>query len=285
MSQPLTVKLNEVGFTKEFKRLEKAFTELQKESRRDIRTILIQQARLFCVDLIFVTQPWGKGSKSKKTGENAVRRDLKRVYMTAADIYKAVSFKSQEQAAAFYGFMKRGTKRDLARAKGILKSLEVNFDYDDFDDGQYHKSRRNSRGRVPRSTRPKLIDDVNALKKYTREIVKRVGFAKGGFADAAIALGRMPGNNGNTRGIPAWVKRHADKQNLGTAYTQTISGTETVVIVNNVRYIRSLVGKAQILSAMNSRARSIERLTRQVIKINAQDSIRKKLMTGMTAGV
>ena len=286
MNQPLIIRVDQYAWTKSFKKLEKAFDELKKESLRDVRKILVQQARLFCIDLIHVTQPYGKGTEAKKTGENAVKRDIKRVYITAADLYDKVNFQSEQQAKYFYALMQKSTKKNLAKAKAILRSLSVSIDPIEFDGGDYHKSKRDRKGHVNKSTKPKLIDKKSSIKKYTREVVKRVGTAKGGFAAAALDLSRMKGNNGNVRGIPAWAKKQAQKSDLGSAkLIITPEGQQTVIIINKVKYIKNLVGKREILKAMEQRARSMARLAKKVIELNAQAKVRKKLLNTMTAGL
>ena len=271
MNQPFQIKVNEFEYTKEFQKLVRAFDNLTKHSTKDIKEILGEQARLFCIDLIFVTQPWGKNTKSKKAGEGAILKDIRKAYFTEADLYKMVQFKSAEQASAFYALMKSGSSKDLKRAQGILKSLELSINVEDFDGGSHHRSNRDGRGRVRQGVRPKYTNDKTALNKYIKQVQKRVGLAKGGWADAANDLAV------NGRGIPAWVSRHTKTQQLGSATYSNRGPIQEVIIINRVRYIKNLIGKAQIIKALGTRARAIELLVKRVIQINANKEINKIL--------
>jgi hypothetical protein len=251
----MEIKFNQLAFTKEFQKLEKAFKQLLQNSQRDAEEILQQQARLFCMDLIHVTQPFGKSLKSKRTGENAVGRDIGRVYLTEHDLYKMIRKTSKEQAGAFYYHVKKG---DYVTASKIASSLNIKIE--GFDGGKEHKQNRKA-GRVRRPVKKKFAP-VKDVRKYATEVQKRVGFAKAGWAHAAAKLG--------TGRVPAWIKRH--KGNLGTAVVGKRGNISQVTIINNVSYIGKLVDNYHILKALNTRARAIEKLVKKVIEINAKQT-------------
>lgn len=278
MSQPFQIKVNELAYTKEFKKLEKAWKDLMKESSRDAKTILLDQSRLFVTDLVHFTQPWGKTKKSRDAGEKAAKRDIFRAYKTNNSIYDRIRKDSEEMAKAFYHFAKRG---DKIRAQGIIDQLGLNLRLFSFDAGEHHRKRRNN-GRVSPSTIPLHTIQEKELRRYSKEVQDRVGFAKSGFSQAIDDINQMITVNSSLSGIltvkkprrmPKWINRH--KGRLGGARFSQKKGVMTVHITNNVRYIKKLVNKGIILKAFNKRANAVKTLTKKVIEINAKNKFKK----------
>ncbi|MCM8526668.1 MAG: hypothetical protein NE327_09145 [Lentisphaeraceae bacterium] len=273
MNQKFQVKIgvDQFVYSKEFTRLSKALKDLAEHSRRDIQKILIDQAKLFCVDLIHVTQPWGRGTKAKKVGEGAVAKDIRKVYLNEFDLYEMIKKESEESAKAFYYYLKKG---DMRRAGQIAS--KVNIQLNSFDYGRKHKQKRSRNTGKVTSTLKNTFAENKDIIDYTNNIKKNVGFAKAGWAHAAKALG------GHSK-IPAWVKRH--NGNLGTVRITKRGGIDEVLLINNVKYIGKLVDKYHVLKAMNSRGRAIQRLVQKVIEINANADAQRVLLAGMIAGL
>jgi hypothetical protein len=252
------ISINKLELSKEFRHFERAMKTLIKETEKDAKEVVIAQARLFCVDLVHVTQPWGKGKKAQSLGKGAVGRDINKVYLTETDLYALIKVHSIEQAKAFYYHIKHG---DFAEADKIART--VNIDISQFDGGAKHRSSRNSRGRVSpgNTTKLGLKKDVD---KYATEVKKRVGFAKSGWADCA-------GKLGGHRGIPAWIKNQGG--DMGKVEKRFNGTSIEVILINKVSYIGKLVDNYHIKKAAGSRARAIERLIKKVVELNAKKNL------------
>lgn len=252
------IELNKLGMSKEFRRFEKAMKRLIAETQKDAKEVVISQARLFCVDLVHVTQPWGRGKKAQKLGMGAVGRDMEKVYLTESDLYALIKKDSENQAKAFYYHVKNG---DFAEADKIARS--VNISIGPFDGGEAHKKRKAGRRRVIGSaSKFGLKKDVD---KYSDKVKRRVGFAKSGWADCAKELGGV-------RKIPAWIKNQGG--DMGKVKKNFTGSVVEVIIINKVDYVGKLVDNYHIKKAASSRARAIERLIKKVVEINANKNLK-----------
>ena len=265
------IKLDEQAMTKEFQKLSKAYDELLKHSKKDVGEILRSQARLFCIDMLHVTQPWGKGTKAKKMGEKAVKYDIQKVYLTEYDLYEVIKKHGEREAKWFYKLVKNG---DVKEAIELAASLNINIKLNLFDGGKEHKKKRDRKGRVNRN-HDSAFGMSHKVRDYTKEVQKRVGMAKAGWAHAAERLG-------TGRRIPAWIKKNKP-QNLGTIKISSRGGIEQVLVINSVKYIGKLVDKYHMLKALNSRARAIQRLVKKVIEINANKALQDKIAANQTS--
>ena len=172
--------------------------ELQQALLRFYKTktpaqVLRAQARLMAVNLAFQTQPFG-GSKAiggqqdsaKAQGEGAVARDIRKVIRTPSDVYQEIEKQGIGAGRAFVAMIKKG---DFDLAKNLLIRLRVpglmQAQVGDMS-GMFHKSARKpipKRPRIEKRQEPLLITDQRAkLKSYVKEVQKRVGIAKGGWA-------------------------------------------------------------------------------------------------------
>lgn len=253
-----SISINDLELSREFRAFDSAIKRLIEETEKDGQEVVISQARLFCVDLVIVTQPWGKGKKAQKIGQGAVGRDINKVYMNEAELYGLIKQHSIEQAKAFYYHIKHG---DFDKADKIARTVNVNVGT--FDGGRKHRSSRNSSGGISPGA-GKVFGLKKDVDKYANEIKKRVGFAKSGWADCAKELG-------GTRGIPAWVNKQ--KGDMGKVEKRFNGSSIEVIIINKVKYIGKLVDNYHIKKAAGARARSIERLIKKVVEINAKKNL------------
>lgn len=256
--------------------------ELQQALLRFYRTrspaaVLRAQARLAAVSFAFQTQPFG-GSKAtggqqdsaKRQGEGAVERDIRRVVKVASDVYPALEKQAVGAGRAFYSYMKKGSY-DLARQ--MLVRLRVpGFIQAEVGEmsGRYHKSARApipKRPRISSSQKPLLITNAIApIKNYVKEVKKRVGIAKGGWAACAMQLGGTRGRMAtNTEGvqqqaIPAWVKRHAGGRASGTVIDQSENFmVGRIHMVNNVPWVSNCLSDQQAQRALDIQKERMQR--------------------------
>lgn len=120
--------------------------------------------------LVRNVQPFGLGGKAKELGEKAVWEDLRNAFKIVPNDYRG---------------------RDLVT--GISEAHN------------YHQGVRNSKGRVGsvRAFRKNIKYDL--FQRYGREVIKRVGSAKGGFSVGLRKYGYKS---------QQWIRRHQGKSNL-----------------------------------------------------------------------
>lgn len=246
-----------------------ALLNFYRHSQKSLSEVIRSQARLVATNLVFQTQPFG-GSKAvtgqdasgKALGEGAVNRDIRKVYKVPGDIFQDVARTSLNAAR---GFVKLIKDRKLDEARKILTrinlphSLSLAF-VQEFDGGQSHREARAPIPRRPRIRRQQnalsIVADRAPLKNYIKEVQKRVGIAKSGWAACAIALGGTRGRSGaagnEQQSVPAWVKRHAGGKGGGTVIDRSMSlGDAFVDMINHVPWIANCLNAGQQQKALD----------------------------------
>jgi len=183
------------------------------------------QARNLCVSLANSTQPFGKDAKAKTIGEEAVTRDIDRVYKSGATAVREIAAlplprgktatQNAKQAAAAlaalllgksFGKSKKGVKAQ-SDAQTLISRLNykpyIYTRIGEFDKGREHENARfGKKGRVPKNQFVRrIVPKETELAKYFQQKRKNVGIAKSGWAVCAGLLGGF-------KGIPKWVYRH-----------------------------------------------------------------------------
>lgn len=175
--------------------------EYQSMTGRDLRDITAQGAKIAAEWLAEVTPPRGKNATARKVGIGAIARDFGKLFPVnpwnflrrthgrdTADRfwaqYQAWRGKSKRHRAASWG--------DIISALSGTRVIAVSG-----ADGikAAHKSARRN-GRTNTST-VYFAQNQRDVTKYQRDVEKRVGYSKGGWAAAARQLG-------NSR-LPAWM--------------------------------------------------------------------------------
>jgi hypothetical protein len=256
--------------------------ELQQALLRFYKTktpaqVLRAQARLMAVNLAFQTQPFG-GSKAiggqqesaKSQGEGTVASDIRKVIRTPADVYQQIEKQAIGAGRAFYAMIKKGDF-DLAknllirlRVTGLIQAQVGNMS------GNFHKQALKpipKRPRMAKRQEPLLItDEKTKLKAYVKEVQKKVGIAKGGWAACAMQLGGTKGRmETNVPGmqqqaVPAWVKRHAGKRAAGTVIDQADNFmVGKINMINHVPWVSNCLSDQQAQSAIDIQAEKMQR--------------------------
>jgi hypothetical protein len=226
--------------------LRKFVPKFQRATTLEIGNELKRQARLLVRSdsgsgLMSVTPPRGDGDGAKNVGENATRRDIERVFLTATLARRIIKDSGARGArSAFKRYTTHGnpdysmaraldflnkqtptsvevrpyTRKDGRRVRSYTQTRQVpdlgdpRFGKLQFSDEapsrQLHKSRRNAQGQVKQATWSQLVMSKRAMTSYTEQIVKRVGMLKAGWATAARQA--MLGVES-----PHFVARHAGK--------------------------------------------------------------------------
>ena len=239
-----------------------------REMGKSLPVILRKVARIEAVSLARSTQPTSTadgntktsgndviyvGAKDRKMGEDKIERDIRKVYGSGGDVYLDIrafskSGDNRQLADAFYYFFKASQIKGSRGAQALLDASGSQFAGQDIGqklDPSFHRNSRNGRGRVPgQRSRSKLqqIPKTGEIEKYVEKVQKKVGLAKGGWADAARAVGL------STRGIPQWVTRH---KGGGTGKDQTkLTRNPSITLHNTVPYVSDLLSAADIAMAL-----------------------------------
>jgi hypothetical protein len=195
------------------------------------------------------TKPRGSGLslKAKQQGENAIKSDLFGGRRLSGARYASIGL-FQRIGGSTLQPPKRARTETAAVRLGWerSKTIRIYFKYwrPNASDGElnnFHLRFRNRYGRVPfvsQSTigRWKVQDQMwisnGTADKYLKAVQSRVGYAKAGFAAAALACGIR---------IPAWVSRHAQRAGISSVNfgaNPYVIGTATNIKVPNAsRYV------------------------------------------------
>jgi hypothetical protein len=199
--------------------------------------------------------PDGFSKAAEALGKRAVTRDIGRVYVSPKTITRSLAESNGEHGEAmakgFKGFLKKG---DLQSAKAILDRSGIaakQLTIVQWDGGEAHRKARNGRGRVSAGRKPQITTDAAALKKYSDMRRKNVGFAKGGWINAAASVGALP------KSIPQWVRRHASP---GSAKDMTDDGANPrFELTDSVNYMTQIMGEKYLIQATESFDKSMRK--------------------------
>jgi AraC-like DNA-binding protein len=276
-----------------------ALMHFYRNSKQSLGEVIRSQSRLVAVNLVFQTQPFG-GSKAtsgqdasgKILGEGAIERDVRKVYKTASDVFRDVAKTSVQAAKGFVSYIKSGR---LDEARKILQRINLRQHSEgaanlgsrldsafvsNFDGGQSH---REALAPIPRRPRIKkkqkplmIVQSMGPLKAYIKEVQKRVGIAKSGWATCAVILGGTRGRSAtNVEGIsqqsvPAWVKRHAGNKGSGTVIDRSnLVGDAYVDMVNHVPWIRNCLNAGQQKAALDIQREKMEKAIDKALEYEA----------------
>ena len=207
----------------------------------DIAVVLKRLGRLEAVSFARSTQPYTTGEdfeSSRKVGQGAVARDIRRIFKTGGDVYAEIKASGDlPLASAFYIAYqgnklkgKKGAEALMQKSSTKYKTLKIERKIN----ASLHKESRDGRGRVARNRLPKqVVAGDKALEAYIKKKQAMVGLAKSGWASAAREMG-------GARGIPSWAKRWT---NTGSATDKTGSGNmQSVIIESKVKYASQSFG-------------------------------------------
>lgn len=231
---------------------------------RTLDSLVKQEARGLAVELARNTMPFGFSEKAKKRGEEAVAKDIGKVFALPSDAYEQMRLLDPVAADRFWANIQN---RRFSRAQQSLRSS--NSGWKDLTVGRldpklHQSSRTGPWANVTRNTPAQIVTSPKARDTYIAKIQKRVGFAKASWINAAKAIG------GRVRGSAQWVTRH--KQAPGTAIVKT-GEKPSVTLVNNLDYIENVSTFTGINLALKVAAGRLRKaLVTSLIKINEREN-------------
>lgn len=186
------------------------------------------------------TNVTGDSKHAKDVGQSAVRRDIRRVYVSPSQVFRDIREKEGlKPARRFYKLLADGK---LLEASLFLNQLGMKSRYLEiipWDEGARHKQRRNRRGRINSGNRPAIVTMGKKLADYMKEVMRRVGWAKSGFITAAR---QIPGAKGFS-GLPVWMRLPAP--GVGIDHTDD-PDNRYIILENRVPFVADLVEESTI---------------------------------------
>lgn len=242
--------------TVDFSGMNKKLAEVIRLTKEEPAKVMIQEGRLLCVELAKATQPFGFDDKAKASGQDTIARDIAKVYAAPAEVFKAIELQNGKEMAD--GFWKAFQARSYAKATRILQDSHTSFrgcPILPFDGGTAHKKRW-SRGQVKGGfVASMVLQTQTGMKPYIKQEQAKVGFAKGGWSNAAKLLG-------GTRGIPAWVANHNTPASI---VDNTSEPNPSLIIRNEVNYTSQVLSATGASDALKDREIKLTERIRKIL--------------------
>jgi hypothetical protein len=217
--------MSDVRFTAKLKGASDVARLLRRYPEKVGRTLLSlvkQEARGLSVELARNTRPFGFSEKARKTGEDAVAKDISGVFALPSDAFAEIR---KSDPAAADRFWSNVQNRRFSRAENNLR--QTSSGWKDLSVGRLDP-KLHQWGQLGAAKPKQIVTSAKARDTYIARIQKRVGFAKGSWINAGKAIG------GRVRGAAQWATRH--KQAPGSATIKT-GDKPAVTLVNNLDYI------------------------------------------------
>jgi len=226
----------------------------QRVCGKEVKQLVHNGARLCCVELARVTQPYGTGKDAKTIGEAAISKDIQSITKPLNDYWLGQFEELFESGDDSRSLRRKDGSIWLRQTDKLVKTEEALHDF--------HQSKRlKSNGRTSKAGlqgdrtfgqsrgRDIAVVSIGILKKYIKLTQKKVGIAKAGWA--AVALLCKADVRAPLRGIPQWVTRNMIS-GAGSVNDKNASGLGwEVVLENKIRYSRRTLSKANEIIACN----------------------------------
>jgi hypothetical protein len=163
---------------------------------RPMQDVLDTAAHVCALECARTAQPFGTGSGAQQLGQQAVAKDIAKVYATAGSVWQELKDTAGRGVAAkLWAAYKSG---DYLHAQFVADAYSSKFrgvPWQRFDGGTAHKAARSTtrsgggRGLVHLHRPAMVVVDPDRLARYVKHEQDQVGFGKGGWADAAAQVG------------------------------------------------------------------------------------------------
>ena len=195
-------------------------------SKRDIKVVLRQQAKLLTADCCKLTPPFSTAvfgnpasesfAAQKRIGDNAVKTQITGLLMPAAKLSDVKG--GGERAKTLRGYIASG---EFQKFKTYLDRRKVQTPFFEAATAGLHSASRDRRGRV-HSKANVIILKADTIRDLLKQKLAHVGKAKAGWRTAAQKFGLN---------LPSWITRHSTP---GTAIDDTDNPTNPSVTIQNL---------------------------------------------------
>lgn len=246
-----------------------AFGLFMANSKRDVKLVLKQQAKLLTVDCAKLTPPFSKAvfgnpasesfAAQKRIGDAAVRTQVTGLFNPAANMSDVKGALGPKTARLLKGYLGSG---EFQKFKTFLERRKVQTQFVESANVGLHSASRDRGGRV-RKKANMLVFNADSIRAVLKEKLSHVGRAKAGWKAAAQKFG-VP--------LPGWITRHSTP---GDARDDTDDPTNpSVTIWNKVGYASELASNSElriIERALAFRARAMMRQVENYQNKRAQE--------------
>jgi hypothetical protein len=186
--------------------LQEKMKQLTKWKGITFAEVLRRHARLCAVEMCRRTQPFGTDASVRQIGENAVERDIRKIYKDSANLLNmARSWKNTPWQRAVVTALEKEDFNNLwillQESKSWLRDSLV-----EAPSPSVHQAHRTKRGRVRKTRFFGIVKDAAALLRYIKDRQMLVGFTKSVWWTCAQQIKTTLKRE--TAGFPAWVRRH-----------------------------------------------------------------------------
>lgn len=238
---------------------------------KGITELMRSNARLCAVELANRTQPFsvgkGAGANAKTAGESRTANDIGKVIKSKDRLEEITSKTQSEKLRANLSNLAASGRWDALRAVfqnlgfGVIEFVSSPQAFQAAH--KYNRSR--ATGRTFKKA-DKLYIATSGLPAYIKEIVKRVGLSKSGWAECARQIGGVKGDA--ARGIPAFAKRH----NAGFGkVSESIAGAKTsFTLINTIPWADKVCRPSEQRAALTIAKTKMMEQMRRAIKAAAK---------------
>jgi hypothetical protein len=237
-------------------------------SKRDVKVVLLQQAKLLTRDCAKLTPPFSKTvygnpaaesfAAQKRIGDNAVRTQITGLFMPAANMSDVKGGLGQKTARLLKGYLASG---EFQKFKTFLDRRKVQTMFVEAADVGLHSATRRF-GRVRKKAKI-IVFNADTIRTLLKEKLSHVGKAKAGWKTAAAKFGVS---------LPGWITRHST---AGSAQDDTANATNpSITIQNLIPYASELASDPEtriIQRALEFRARAMMRQVENYQNKRAQE--------------
>jgi hypothetical protein len=250
-----------VKITSNTKDLQEIIENFKSFSKTTLPILVRRHARLLAVELANRTQPFSLGSGGKdanKLGKNAVDNDVKKIFRDKQSmqivIDKTIDEKLKEKLQSLLNAGKLEAIGKIFKSVGMINESRI---VAKAEKPQLHKQHRSPTSGRSYSPPKEMLISLTGMPGYIKEVQKRVGHSKAGWADCARRIGGVAGDP--ERGIPAFAKSKKH-----TAQGSIIDGTHAsnpfIIMTNNVPWTSRILPEREQLAAI---ARVREKMVKQ----------------------
>jgi len=221
-----------------------------------IGEIVRRHTRTCCVYLANFTQPFGDTIATKKQGEAAVERDIKKLFKDMEGL--TASVENWKVSAWQQALLAALRKQDLPAVVRLLEGSNLKGRVIAAPSRETHERYRNNLGRVRTGGYFEFVQKAAALRSYIKQRQMKVGYAKSVWCTATSKLDVSLKNPG--AGFPAWVAR-----NKGPARVTDRTGDPfypSVTVSSSLPWMDKVITKANrgraLISAKENMLKYIE---------------------------
>jgi len=244
----------------DFSELKKRFAKLAVLENKTGEQVLLDQARLLTRDLIKMTPPTTRDfsdslNEHRRRGLATVRADVGNLWKGSLSVIKYIQVGNARAAMYLERYRRAGNISAFTR---IIRNFGFQQEVQATVTESEHDAKRNTfmTGRPAGREKQVIVLQDNAVKALQKTKLAHVGTLKGGWSQAALALGAK---------MPAWTQGHPKSRGI---FLKQLHGPKKSITIGNLVPFREKYGGAQamIQRALRLRANAIDKRIQHLMK-------------------